>query len=186
MKNFILETCSLVDSSQEISKGTGKGGVARAARRSRSQHRRLIAIFRVACRVLGLTRRRVPQGIGNLIAGAIISGLATSAMANDGIFINEGSDAGCVIINDGGGTATTTSTKAQCSPATKATQTDHVLFYGSVASGPSTSLTRMHRFSSRMLLTPRKVPMGSTRTSLTLWKRRSPSTPTRSMSVWRR
>jgi len=83
----------------------------------RSARRRLAAILRNACRTLGLKRRSGlgMLGIGGRLAGAVVvtvmmTGVFGGAYANDGIFINDGTDDGCTIISDANGDPKTTIT----------------------------------------------------------------------------
>ncbi|UXN63473.1 YadA-like family protein [Phyllobacterium sp. A18/5-2] len=119
---------------------------------SRSFRRRLMAIMRMACRMLGSKRRRGMLGIGvrvALVAVTVctIAGYAPDALAADGIFVNDGSDGGCTAVNDGinssppvAGT-TAEGRTAKCNPGDKASQSNRALFYNPTGSTGATSLT---------------------------------------------
>jgi hypothetical protein len=84
MKNYISEYCSEITVTERIS----------ARLTNRSQRRRLMAILRMACRVLGFRRRVGGPGVGNAIAGLftaglLIAGFATAATAGDPIKLGD-------------------------------------------------------------------------------------------------
>jgi autotransporter adhesin len=107
----------------------------------------MIAILRAACRVLGLKRRNALGMPGFAAAAALALSIGPTQQANaagsgDGIFINPGSTSSCIIISMVAVVPSTLlrSNSADCSPATKSSQTDHVLFYNPV-SNSSNSLS---------------------------------------------
>ena len=123
-------------------------------RRNRSERRRLMTILRVACRVLGVKRRRALGMPGLAVAVALALAIgpmqqASAASSGDGIFINPGHDAGCALISMNilalpplppAIPTLARSTRNDCLPTTKSTQTDHVLFYNPI-SNSSNSLS---------------------------------------------
>lgn len=106
-----------------------------------SSRRRLFAIWRMACRILGL---KSPRGLGLLGVGAAIAIAATSTLLANGIYINANTDGRCVSINDpqdsfAVGSPSFTqdaaayislrNNAAECNSNNKSTQTNSVLFY---------------------------------------------------------
>ncbi|RCW79528.1 YadA-like family protein [Phyllobacterium bourgognense] len=148
MKNFILKNCVEVIVPWSISPRLT----------TRPQRRRLMMILRMACRVLGLKRKRVSglfgparQGVAIAAGTALILTLSQPVGIAAGIFVNDSTDRGCTVVEDAGGAAATlkdiniTSLHGddRCDPGAKATQTDRVLFYGTqpTKSAITTSLT---------------------------------------------
>ncbi len=144
MRNLILKIDSLTKSY------CWKLASIERERRNRSERRRLIAILRMACRVLGLRRTRVSGQRGPIwysarmtaaIAALVVCLNQTADAA--GIYINDNIDTGCTIVEDGGGTGPQSRSMSgnACAPDDKASQTDRVLFYGPKKVGPPTSLS---------------------------------------------
>ncbi|MFJ3464407.1 hypothetical protein [Achromobacter spanius] len=130
--------------------GARQAGAGLAAQApSRSLRKRVSAMLRLACRVLGLKRRK-RMGLTLLGASSVVLMAGTSAHAANGIHINAEATGNCVSI-----TAPTTSgnqqtpgsinfsdSNARCN-ANSPNQKDHVLFYrpSGVAGTGATSLT---------------------------------------------
>ncbi len=108
---------------------------------SSSSRRRLFAVWRMACRILGF---KSPRGLGLLGVGAAIAITATSPLLANGIYINANTDGRCVSINDpqdsfAVGSPSFTqdaaayinlrNNAAECNSNNKSTQTNSVLFY---------------------------------------------------------
>ncbi len=133
MKRIAVAGPDTKDSSQAKSPRHAQSWLA-ALHASRSLRRRLTAILRMACRMLGLKRGRGlgMLGIGGRVAvtAGVIAGVAPDALAS-GIFVNDGGDSTCTHVLDGGsgGPISTINDARLCDSTTKATQTDHVLFY---------------------------------------------------------
>ncbi len=168
---------------------------------SRSMRRRVMAILRLSCAVLGINRRNLglgslaPRGGGprpvsgfstssletaggigeaalmaarapmahargpaSLVAGLFVLSLGVTAQpaaAGPGIYVNDGTDSGCIVTNDGtaAGSYTVSSTDpaatiynansgvVKCQPTDKSTQVDRVLFYGPDSSSGTTSVS---------------------------------------------
>lgn len=107
--------------------------------------RRVIAVMFITCRELGLKRTRFSglYGLTWRVAAvmALIAGLNQTAGAA-GIYVNDNTDKGCTIVEDGGtlGPQSRSMTGNACAPSDKAVQTGRVLFYGPQSAG-TTSLT---------------------------------------------
>ncbi len=140
MRNLILKIDSLTKSY------CWKLASIERERRNRPERRRLIALLRMACRVIGLRRTRVsaqrgPIGYSVPMTAAIAALVVCLNQTADaaGIYINDNTDWGCTIVEDGGGAASQSSSMVgqACAPGDKASQTDRVLFYGPRNAGPT-------------------------------------------------
>lgn len=129
-------------------------GAVSAAGQSRSQRKRISALMRLACRVLGM-KHRGGTGLGllGIVAAAGFSAVSPAmAQALPGVYINAGGSNSCIhylsdrtLLNQSSDVAADPATHMRvlttgnCSPADAATQTGRVLFYGTggVAGVPS-------------------------------------------------
>ncbi|MBZ9654369.1 hypothetical protein K9U38_06400, partial [Phyllobacterium sp. 2063] len=145
MKQFVLTFNSPVEIYTHPSIRAGSAGFKVAAR-DRSSRRRLMAILRMACRILGLKRKGRRLGLTGLArnattiaaGAALIATLSSSVGLAGGIFINDGNDQGCMEVADSGNVTSALKVQNDGSKcfADNGKQKDRVVFFGS-GNGPT-------------------------------------------------